>query len=93
MWTEHVQAQIDGSKSSWAMFQRHVHEQAPTHHIAISKDAGLLLNAREPRGSQDTIPQAATKAQCGVSIYVMKTETITYWSVQYSVFKHLASKS
>lgn len=57
-----------------------MHEQAPSHHIAISKESGLLLNIIEQKGSQDTIAQVSTKAQYGVSIYVMKTETITIWS-------------
>ena len=57
-----------------------MHEQAPSHHIAISKESGLLLNITEHRGSQDTIAQVSTTAQYGVSIYVIKTEMITIWS-------------
>lgn len=77
VWGEHVPAQINGSKPFWSVPQRCMHEQAPSHHTAISKESGLLLNAREHRGSQDTISQVSTKAQNGTSIYVMKTETIT----------------
>lgn len=47
VWKEHVQAQINGSKSFWAMLQMCMHEQAPFHHIAISEESGLLLNANE----------------------------------------------
>lgn len=75
MWGEHVPAQINGSKPFWSVPQRCMHEQAPSHHTTISEESGLLLNAREHRGSQDTISQVSTKAQNGTSIYVMKTET------------------
>lgn len=80
VWKEHVPAQINGSKPFCSVPQRCMHEQAPSHHTTISKESGLLLNAREHRGSQDTISQVSTKAQNGTSIYVMKTETITMWS-------------
>lgn len=80
MWKEHIQAQINGSKSFCAMLQMCMHKQAPFHHIAISEEPGLLLNANEHRVSQDAISQVSTKAQYDVSVYVMKTETITSWS-------------
>ena len=37
LWKERVQAQINGS--FWATLQRCIHEQAPSHRIAISKES------------------------------------------------------
>lgn len=73
-------AQKNGFKPFCSVPQRCMHEQAPSHHITISKESGLLLNAREHRGSQDTTSQVSTKAQSATSIYMMKTATITIWS-------------